>query len=178
MKSTIKQKHKLPDNQTNLCSITGVNPPRTHGFGVWGNERVVVSFRCDKKLYEAFKPVALANYGSVCRPIESFMATVVATNQPTNELGVYPRNTIEIGKVVIERNLRTRRRMVVDEEVEKTERKKVVVAKPEPVTYPKRDYSKLSLEEVQRLFDRYVESPLDHFGEIQLLGYELKRRRG
>ena len=123
-KPKIKQRHKLSHKQTNLCSITGVNPPRTHGFGVWGGERVVVGVRIDNNLYEAFKPVAKAVFGSVCRPLEAFMATVVSSYQTKNldnGFGVNPSLTIDIGKLVIERNVRSRRRMVVEEEVETTD---------------------------------------------------------
>ena len=118
--------------QTNLCSMTGVNPPRTHGLGIWNNERVVVGIRCDKKLYATFKPLAEQFFGSVCRPIETFMATIISTvhnNKLNKQVGVNPSLTIDIGKLVIERNIRSRRRMVVEEEkevVEKVELERVV----------------------------------------------------
>ena len=119
---------KIKFKQTNLCSITGVNPPRTHGLGIWNSERVVVGIRCDKKLYQAFKPLAEQFFGSVCRPIETFMATIISTvnnNKLNNGVGVNPSLTIDIGKLVIERNIRSRRRMVVEEEKEVVEKVEV-----------------------------------------------------
>lgn len=93
-------------------SITGVNPFRSHGVGVWGNRRILVGIRVDEGLYSVFKPIAQRVFGSVCRPIEAFMACIVATAKE----GVNFGNTIEIGKLVIERNLRSRRRLVIEEE--------------------------------------------------------------
>jgi len=110
---------KKKAQQLTLCCLTGVNPIRTHGFGVWGNRREVVGIRIDKKLYATAKPILIEYFGSVCRPIESFLATIVSSHQTTklnSDFGVNPRNTIEIGKLVIERNIKTRRRLVVDEE--------------------------------------------------------------
>lgn len=41
----------MTSKQTSFnASNTGVNPIRTHGFGVWGNRRVVMSIRIDEKL--------------------------------------------------------------------------------------------------------------------------------
>jgi len=93
-----------------LHSITGVNPVRSHGIGLWGNRRVVVGIRVDEGLYNAFKPVAKRVFGSVCNPLEAFMAAVLATAQS----GVNFGNTVEVGTIVIERNLRERRRLVVE----------------------------------------------------------------
>ena len=95
-------------------SITEVNPKRTHGLGIWGNPRVVMGVRVDSELKKRFKSVAKRVFGSTCNPIESFMATVVSCS----ENGVNFGNTIEVGKIVIERNLRERRRLeIVREEV-------------------------------------------------------------
>jgi len=72
--------------------------------------RKVVGIRVDESLYLAFKPVAMRVFGSVCRPVESFMATIVALDRhPANF-----SNTIEVKKIVIERNLRERRKLVVE----------------------------------------------------------------
>lgn len=110
---------KPEKTSTQSDSITGVNPSRSHGVGVWGNRRVVVGIRVDEGLYSAFKPVAQSVFGSTCRAIEAFMATIVACSSE----GVNFGKTIEIGKLVIERNLRARRRLVVEEEVEVVDRK-------------------------------------------------------
>lgn len=175
----VGEKGRIPrkTKQTNLCSLTGVNPPRTHGFGVWGGKRVVVGVRIDEKLYEAFKPVAKLVFGSVCRPVEAFMAAVVASNQAqqlTSKLGVNPSPTVEIGRLVIERNVRTRRKLVVEETNEEVVEK--VVAKPKPEREPV-DYSKLSLEELQALYDKYTRwGPHKHLGPYSMVMGELKRR--
>lgn len=175
----VREKERIlrKTKQTNLCSLTGVNPLRTHGFGVWGGKRVVVGVRVDERLYEAFKPVAKLVFGSVCRPVEAFMAAVVASNQTqqlTSKLGVNPSNTVEIGKLVIERNVRSRRRLVVEETKEVRE---VVQKEKRVVQKPKRkpiDYSKLSLEELQSLFDKTRK--LNRMGQMQTIAFEMKKR--
>jgi len=92
-------------------SITKVNPFRKHGVGIWKGNRKVVGIRIDEDLYLAFKPVAKRVFGSVCRPVEAFMASVIAMAKT----GVNFGNTITIeGGLHVERNLRPRRRLVVD----------------------------------------------------------------
>lgn len=142
--------------QTTLCSVTGVNPIRTHGLGVWGGRRVVVGVRVDEKLYKAFKPVAMLFFGSVCRPIEAFMASVISAQK----VGVNPKMTMEIGKLVIERNIRSRRKLLV-EETEVTE--KVMVT----VTCGHVDCEKVAVG--HGVFREKLPLPLcdDHFGEAQ-----------
>jgi len=105
----IRQRNNKKPALPKLDSITGVNPTRSHGVGLWGNKRVVIGIRVDEGLYNAFKPVAKRVFGSVCSPFETFMATVLASN----ELGVNFGNTVEIGTVIIERNLRERRKLLV-----------------------------------------------------------------
>jgi hypothetical protein len=101
--------------------ITGVNPSeilglaektkvRTHGLGCWGNPRVVMGVRVDSELKKQFTAVSKRIFGSTCNPIESFMATIVASAQN----GVNFGTTVEIGKIVIERNLRERRKLEVE----------------------------------------------------------------
>jgi len=102
--------------QLRLDSMTGVNPKHTHGLGIWGNERVVMGVRVDKGLRKEFKQVAKAKFGSTCNPIESFMAGVVGAYRHDLELGVNPCNTVSIGEIKIERNLRERRKLEVDVE--------------------------------------------------------------
>jgi|YelNatPaOPRAMG01_1025707.scaffolds.fasta_scaffold07009_7 hypothetical protein len=171
-------------NQTH-DSITGVNPKRTHGFGLWGNERVVVGIRVDKELYLRFKSVSKRVFGSVCNPIESFMAAVVGLA----ENGVNPSNTVRIGRVVIERNLRERRKQVRGDlvglrGVEVVEEPKgegeVVVSKPKAegvvVSKPKRrlDYSGWSVEELKRELVRLRE--VGDSVSAQFVVWELRKR--
>lgn len=135
---TPRQNKKFKQMQFNACA-TGVNPIRTHGLGVWGNAREVVGIRIDKKLYATAKPILIDVFGSVCRPIESFLATVVSTyNSKTLDFtsGVNPRNTIEIGQLVIQRNVRSRRKLVVEEETEVSYAHKIICSYcSEPATW-------------------------------------------
>lgn len=108
--------HQQQNKQTQPDSITEVNPSeilvnqqktrvRTHGVGCWGNPRVVMGIRVDSELKKQFTAVSKRIFGSTCNPIESFMAAIVATSQT----GVNFGNTVNIEKIVIERNLRARR---------------------------------------------------------------------
>jgi hypothetical protein len=113
-KEQTQNKKLSTQNQTQQSrSITTVNPVRTHGVGIWGNPRVVMGVRVDSELKKRFKQVTKRVFGSTCNPIESFMATVVSCA----ESGVNFGNTIEIDKIIIERNLRERRRFVVEDVV-------------------------------------------------------------
>jgi len=105
-----KNKVKKTFPQKNIYPLQYSHTKVNSGFGVWGNRRVVVGIRVDEKLYEAFKPVAKQVFGSVCRPIEAFMASIIATAQTEVNFG----QTIEIKEIRIERNLRARRALVVD----------------------------------------------------------------
>jgi len=106
--------------------MTGVYPNRTHGLGVYKGNRVVWSVRVDENLLAQAKPLLKAKFGSTCRGIEVWLAGLIATQKGSQLLGVYPSNTIEIGKLVIERNIRSRRKLVVEEEKEVTEKVEVV----------------------------------------------------
>lgn len=109
-------------------SMTGVNPTRTHGVGVWGGRRKVVGIRIDEKLYKAVKPILLGVFGSVCRPVESLFATIYSCYNNKNlevDGGVNPSLTIKIENMNIQRNLRSRRRLIVEEETEVTETKTI-----------------------------------------------------
>jgi hypothetical protein len=87
-------------------SSTGVNYPQSVFSGV----RKPVGFRCDVGLYSAFKPVAKAYFGSVCRPLECFMIAVLALQKEQVNFG----KTVVIDRLHIERNLRPRRNLPVD----------------------------------------------------------------
>jgi len=115
---TTKPKRSSKTKQLRLDSQTRVNPHRTHGLGIWGNPRVVMGVRVDKKLKKAFTEVAKARFGSTCNPIESFMATIVGVYSNEFLAGVNPSATVSIGEIKIERNLRERRKLEVDVEPE------------------------------------------------------------
>lgn len=121
---------KSKTRQLRLDSMTGVNPVRTHGLGIWGNPRVVMSVRVDEKLKEAFTSASKALFGSTCNPIESYMATIVGLyqNERTNRtFGVNPSITVDIGEIKIERNLRERRKLT-EGGVEETENNRCTFA--------------------------------------------------
>lgn len=99
-------------------SNTGVYPRRTHGLGNYGGDRVVWSVRVDSKLLEEAKPVLKQYFGSTCRAVELWLSALISTEKCSKLSGVYPRNTVEIGKLVIERNIRSRRKMVIEETTE------------------------------------------------------------
>jgi len=110
-KSTFRKRKRAKLQQLRIDSMTGVNPKHTHGFGLWGNERVVMSIRVDKKLKKAFSEASKALFGSTCNPIECYMATIVGLHQNNKMNGVYPRITVDIGTIQIQRNLRERRKL-------------------------------------------------------------------
>jgi len=113
-----KPKRSSKTKQLRLDSMSRVNPHRTHGLGLWGNPRVVMGVRVDKKLKKAFTEVAKARFGSTCNPVESFMAAVVGVYSSELLAGVNPCPTVSIGEIKIERNLRERRKLEVDLEPE------------------------------------------------------------
>lgn len=80
---------------------------------LYSGHRKVVGIRIDENLYKTFKPIAKRVFGSVCRPIETFMASIIAISQTEVNFG----NTINVHEIKIERNLRARRRLVIDEEI-------------------------------------------------------------
>jgi hypothetical protein len=87
-------------------SSTGVNYPQSVFTGV----RKTVGFKCDTGLYSAFKPVAKAYFGSICRPLECFMIAVLALKKEQVNFG----QTVRIESLNIERNLRPRRNLPAD----------------------------------------------------------------
>jgi hypothetical protein len=87
-------------------SSTGVNYPQS----VFSSIRKPVGFRCDTGLYSAFKPVAKAYFGSICRPLECFMIAVLTLQKEQVNFG----KTVVIDQLSIERNLRPRRNLPVD----------------------------------------------------------------
>jgi hypothetical protein len=157
-----KTKHPNPkQTQFNPCN-TGVNPVRTHGLGVWGNERVVMSVRVDKKLKTAATRVLKAVYGSTCAGIETYLAGLVATYEQEGISGVYPRNT-SIGTIVIERNLRERRKL----ETETYEGENEAVDRTVSVTCGFADCSEKAIAEGMYRNKRFLLCAV-HLDEIQV----------
>ena len=91
-----------------------------HGIGIWNGPRKKPGARVDMNLYFAFKPVAIAHFGSVCRAFESFMLSLVMCDQALTEYGeergtrgdikiemtnhivreLSPRRKIEVGEIL------------------------------------------------------------------------------
>jgi hypothetical protein len=151
-----KPKHKI--KQLRLDCMTGVNPVHTHGLGIWGNPRVVMGVRVDKLLKKRFTDVAKAKFGSTCKPIESFMAGIVGAYYSDLETGVNPSNTVEIGQIIIQRNLSRERRRLVEtktsEEIETVSEISKTVVKPQVKATI--DWHGLSTEDLQKRYDRAV----------------------
>jgi hypothetical protein len=157
-----QRRHK--QKQLRIDSMTGVNPKHTHGLGIWGNERKVWSCRCDEKLGKAFNRVAMAKFGSICNPVESFMATIIGAYKTEQIRGVNPSLTIDIGEIKIERNLRERRKMTKTVTVE---------TETESEVTPVCGYVKCNKHAVARgLFQGKREYLLceDHFAEAKVDG--------
>lgn len=91
-------------------SITNVHFSERGAYKYISGQRDPISIRIDRGLYKHFKPLAKRVYGSVCRAIEVYITTLIETV----ENGVHISNTekpIKIDKIVIERNLRSRRKL-------------------------------------------------------------------
>lgn len=70
----------------------------------------MTSIRIDENLYNAFKPVAVAKFGSVCRAVEAIMAGVLGALDSLEKLDAYRPTTIEIKSMPIVREMRSRRK--------------------------------------------------------------------
>ena len=83
-------------------------------------KREPISIRIDTGLYSAFKPLSKRIYGSTCKAIEIYMIALIEAV----ETGVHFSDTdkpIQIGKIVIERKLRERRNLELEENAEASE---------------------------------------------------------
>jgi hypothetical protein len=79
--------------------------------------REPISIRIDTGLYSAFKPLSKRVYGSTCHAVEVYMIGFVETIQRG---GVHFSNTVQpikIDNIVIERNIRERRKLEIETEV-------------------------------------------------------------
>jgi hypothetical protein len=115
---TRKKRKQKPKQLRIDNSKLGVYPKHTHGFSIWGNERVPMTIRVDKELKKQFKTAAKSLFGSTCNPLECVMAAFVGTYKNQLLKGVYPTFTVDIGEIKIERNLRERRKIVGETETE------------------------------------------------------------
>lgn len=89
-------KASFHEAHVNKC-LTGVRKP--------------VCVRIDSGLYLAFKPVAKGIYGSVCNAIETYMAALILTANNPASICNTKGASINIENIVIERNLRERRKL-------------------------------------------------------------------
>lgn len=93
-------------------SSTNVHFSESVAYKYVSGVRKPISSRRDSGLYKRYKQVAKAVYGSVCRADELNMIALIEAA----EKGVHFSNTerpIKIEKIVIERNLRSRRALEV-----------------------------------------------------------------
>ena len=131
-------------------------------------DRKPIAIRIDSGLYGRFKPLAKCVYGSVCRAAEVYMVSFILAV----ESGVHFSNTdrpINIGKIVIERNLRSRRKLEVTEEVTTTKKVKRRTVEVAPL-----DYDSLSVEDLQREYS--LAKSARQYGRTMVLGALLKKR--
>jgi len=93
------------ESKQSTDSTTKVSYPQSVFSGV----RRTKGFKCDTGLYKEFKLAAKAKMGSVCRPLECFMVAFLALNKQRVNFGT----TVTIENLAVQRNLRSRRRLVV-----------------------------------------------------------------
>jgi len=72
------------------------------------DKRVVAGVRVNEELYKEFKSVSKQLYGSTCRAVEFFMASVVLSARNKVNFS-HTQQPIQIGEINIMRNLRPRR---------------------------------------------------------------------
>lgn len=108
-------KQPKQQKQTNKHdSLTNVNFSDYAASRYFANRRVVMGVRVDEGLAKRFKQYAKRIYGSVCRAVEVYMVNFIEAA----ERGVnfcYTNRPLRIEKVVIERNLRSRRKLEFSE---------------------------------------------------------------
>ena len=113
--SQLKQQTTTETTPNADASITKVHFSERGAYKYLSGNREPITIRIDTGLYKAFKPVAKRVYGSVCRAVEVYITTLIEAT----ETGVHFSNTekpINIDKIVIERRVRTRRALEVEEE--------------------------------------------------------------
>jgi len=108
-------KHFGKTKQTEFTCSGGVHPRRTHGIGVWGNDRVTWSFRVDREVKKRAKPIIEALFGSICCAVESYLVSLIATYESKDLVGVHPANTpkVVIENFILNRSLKTKRKLEV-----------------------------------------------------------------
>ncbi len=80
--------------------------------------RKPIGVRVDSGLYGRFKPLSKRIFGSTCNAIEIYMATLILTAKNPASICNTSGLPIKIEKIVIERNLRARRNLEVEESVD------------------------------------------------------------
>ena len=177
MASTPKKKQKKPTRKRakqnkNDYSIVKACPELTE---LMQGEIVHLSFDCPKNLRNTFKLTVKANGSSICHVLQTFMLTyLTAAHQQKACFSNTMRNHIVIEHLVVPTYVKERvRRVKTVERVEEVVER--VVPRPKPKREPI-DYSKLKLESLQLLYDKYKRSPGKYAGPLATLTYELKQR--
>ncbi|MGQ9507757.1 MAG: hypothetical protein ACUVTB_07900 [Candidatus Bathycorpusculaceae bacterium] len=100
MENASKTKPKTPNTQNQTQdNITNV-------YSVWEAPRKPASFRCNEKLWKAFKQQIKANGGSICHWLEGAIAAYLGAANNKVNFG----NTIEIKELHVNREVRRVRR--------------------------------------------------------------------
>lgn len=117
--------HEPIDTHENPASATQGIPIHKHGVGMWGGPRIVANFRCDEKIWIAFKPFSKRYFGSTCKAMESILVALMTptimgqdngyTQGITGEVNGVP--LLSVGALHIHRNLRGERRNLEPDEV-------------------------------------------------------------
>lgn len=108
MTATTTKKQPHTDND----SITKRNVFPKGAFKYVSGTRGLMGARVDLGLYRRFKRVAKAVNGSVCSALEIYMATLIVAAE-NDVTFCYTGKPLNIEKIVIERNLRSRRRLEI-----------------------------------------------------------------
>ena len=111
MQTHTKEQNKAQDCTTNVNLLDYIK------MEVKSDKRVVAGVRVNEDLYKEFKQVSKQLYGSTCRAVEFFMASVVLAARNKVNFS-HTQQPIVFSNVVIERNIKTRRKLVVEEETE------------------------------------------------------------
>jgi hypothetical protein len=138
-----------------------------------GGKRLPISIRINNKLYEEFKRVSKQLYGSTCRAVENLMAVTVLSARKNVHFS-NTQNTIRIGELHIERPVRPRRYLPM-QEVEEVTVKTVTEKKTKKIVVDDLpDYSSMTLERLDKLHKLYQN--MGEVGRSALVVAELKRR--
>jgi len=148
---------------------------KSDAYKYMSGERKPTGIRVDSGLYKRFKQVSKASFGSTCRAIEICMIAIIETAEKGVHFGNTVNQPIQIEKIVIERNLRTRRSLPFqDFEITRNEPVKIERSKRPVIESDLPDYSKFSTEKLK--MKHRAAWNLGKVGKSALIFAELKKR--